>query len=198
MSGRVGVSLLGMLGLAIALSGCGTARETVPPRTAQEQMLISTAADFAIRQMPCAEFPGKKVFLDVTNLECYDKPYVVARLRQRISNNFGKLVADRAAADFVLEVGSGALSIDDRRFLLGIPSLTVPMPGMGSFATPELAFYKIIAYRAKAKMIFSLLDAKTNTRVADMPVCYSDVRDSRWWLLMLGPFGDTDLPEEVQ
>ena len=183
--------------LLLTVAGCGTARETFPPRTAQEQALISTAADRAIIQLPSQGWTGKRVFLDVSNLECYDKPYVVARLRQHILSGFGTLAADKAGADMVLEVASGALSIDSRRFLLGIPSFGIPVPPMGTLNTPELALYKIISYRGRAKLIFSLSDARTQRQVVEIPVCFGEVRDAYWWAILLGPFRCGNLPEEV-
>jgi len=70
--------------LAAALAGCGTVRETLPPRSAMEQLLISTAADRAVEELPTDWLVGKAGHLDISNLDCYDKPYVVQRLREAV------------------------------------------------------------------------------------------------------------------
>ena len=188
-----------LAGLSVVyLAGCGTVRETLPPRSAMEQLLISTAADRAVEMMPEEPFTGKGVFVDVSNLECYDKPYVLQRIKEAVAENGGRLVQSPKDADVVLEVASGGLSVNRREYLLGIPELPLMIPGAGGVKTPELAIFKVVSYKGKAKLLFSALSPTTRSQLAEVPVCYGKSSDSFWWFLFVGPFERSDLPEELK
>ena len=187
------------LGIACALAtlaGCGGVRETLPERSALEQVLISSAADRAIRSLAGKEFSGKTVFTDVSNLDCYDKPYVVQRIKEEILLCGGTLAQDRKDAQVVLEVASGALSIDKRSYLLGIPEIPIPVPAAGaSMRIPEIPIFKSLTYTGKAKLLFSVIDPTTNRQVVAMPVCSGKSSYTFWWCLIMGPFEQSDVVE---
>lgn len=188
----------GVLCSLIALAGCGHLRETLPARSAMEQMLISTAADRAIANLPPEALGYQKVFLDTSNLESYDKLYVVQRLRQAVLENGGRLTAARDEAELVLEVASGGLSINKRDYLLGIPEINIPMPfAGGTVTTPELAIFKVVFYVGRSKLLFCALDPKTGAQLYTIPICYGKSVNSYWWVLLFGPFEWTDLPKEA-
>jgi hypothetical protein len=188
---------VGMLCITGSLTGCGPVRETLPDRSAMEQLLISTAADRAVAGVPGAPLKGKAVFVDAANLECLDKPYVVQRVRQAVLEAGGRLAQDREEAQLALEVASGALSIDKRNYLLGIPEIAIPMPFAGGAITlPEIALFKLTSYRAKAKLLFNAVDTKTNAMAVRIPVRRARALTAYWKVLFIfGPYEWTDLPE---
>ena len=57
---------LGLLWLALiaGVSGCSTVKESTPPRTATEELLLSTATDRAIEPARFPWLDGKKVFVE--------------------------------------------------------------------------------------------------------------------------------------
>jgi hypothetical protein len=188
------VVLCGSL-LGLFLVGCGTVRETLPARSATEQLLLSTAADRAVAELPEQIFQGKAVFLDTTFLECTDKAYVIQCMRAALRRNGARIVDAKDQAELILEAGSGALSLDKRDSLFGLPSLPFPLPFAGeTLRLPEMPLWKIVTYRGKAKFLFSAVDPGSGRQVADLPVCHGGSRESYWWVLIIGPIRSSDLP----
>lgn len=192
---RRGVAVLAGASLGLFLAGCGTVRETLPARSATEQLLISTAADRAVAELPEDIFQGKAVFLDASLLECADKPYVVQRMRTALRQNGARLVDGKDQAELILEAGSGALSIDKRDSLFGLPPLPLPIPFAGeTLRLPEVPLWKMITYRGRAKFVFSLVDPATGQQAAELPTSYGNSKETYWWVLVVGPIRSSDLP----
>jgi hypothetical protein len=127
----------------LALGACTTVRETSPQRSATEQLLISTAVDRAVERMNIAMPAGTKVFLDAGQLEGSDGRYAAGAMKDRLLRGGANLVADRGRADAVVEIRAGALSIDDKKFLIGTGGFDIPVPFAGQAANiPEIALYK--------------------------------------------------------
>ncbi len=182
--------------LVVTLVGCSSFRDTYPPRSAAEQVLLSTAADRAIEHLPGRWMRGKAFYVDDSRLEAYDKAYVVQRVREAVLEAGGRLVGDRQDAAVVLEVASGGLSIDTGGFLLGLPQITIPVPfGAQGVTLPELALFKIESRVGKAKLLFSAVDAATGERLAPVPVTYGRATRRFWWFFFVGPFESSDIPE---
>jgi hypothetical protein len=142
---RAGTRLLTILALitaVLALAACTSVRETSPQRTATEQLLVSTAVDRAVERMDLKIPEGTKVFLAADQLEGPDGKYATAAMRDRLLRRGAHLVADRGQAKAVVEIRAGALSIDDRKLLVGTEGFNVPIPFAGQFGFPEIAFYK--------------------------------------------------------
>jgi hypothetical protein len=125
-----------ILVLAAALAGCtGTSRETTTARTAEEQLLCSTAAERAVGQLDSRTFAARRVFVDVSLLATQvDRGYLLSAFEQSISEAGGRVLKDRATADLIIEVRSAALGQWDGKWKLWIPLDTVPMPGKPSDA----------------------------------------------------------------
>jgi hypothetical protein len=133
---------------ALGLAGCVSDRLTEPGQSATEQLLISTAVDQAVEQLNPNLRAGTKVFVDPQYYDnapgdaaLYTK-YAIASIRDRLLRLGIRLVDDRKVADVVAEVRTGAQSIDHHEFLIGIPSIPVPIPTTSEVAkTPKLALY---------------------------------------------------------
>jgi len=198
MSGtRKAVIVLVALSSIFLAVGCGTVRETLPSRSAKEQLVISTAADRAVKDMPESPFNGTKVFLDTSNLEGTDKAYAQQVVRDYMLANDAALVDSKEQADVVLEMASGALSMDRRNYLLGVPELPIPIPMAGeTLKFPEVALLKALFYRGKVKLRMSAVDNASKTEAFEVPVCRGKSLDSYWWILFFGPFRYGDIPME--
>jgi hypothetical protein len=146
--------------MAMLLSGCTTGRQTDPPRTATEQLLISTAADRAAASIALDLGPERKCFLDATNFEGLDGKYAIAAIRSSLLKKGTRFVGDKKDADTIVEIRSGALSIDKHDTLVGIPSVDIPIPLAGNFGTPEIALYKSEEQEGIAKFAATAYDAK--------------------------------------
>lgn len=177
------------------LAGCSLGRKTDTARTAIEQLLLSTAADRALGGVECKELKGRKVFLDVSNLEAYDKGYVIGSLRDQLGECGVRLVADAKEADVILEARSGALAIDGSEFLLGIPSLPIPVPGAGVLQTPELAFFKKVNQQGVAKFAMNSRDKQTGKQVHSTGPLAGTAYYNRFTILFI-QWKSTDIPEK--
>jgi hypothetical protein len=141
--------------LAFLDSGCETSKLTEPPRSATEQLLLSTAADRALVSAGLTMFANRKVFLDTNYFDSYDSKYAVGTIRDALSRAGAILAPDAKSSDIIIEARSGALSIDGSETLVGIPTMGVPIPLVGALQIPELALYKSQRQSSYAK--FALL-----------------------------------------
>ena len=133
-----------LLASASLFVGCVTNKNTVTPRSATEQLLISTAADHALSNTNAALelFAGRHVFLDSSYFDSYDSKYVIGTIRDCLSRAGAYLVDNATNSDVVIEARSGALAINQSDTMFGIPAITIPVPLTGTVQTPEVAFYK--------------------------------------------------------
>ncbi|MFO7820452.1 MAG: DUF6655 family protein [Lentisphaeria bacterium] len=192
---KAALQLTATVTLCFISAGCGTVRETLPERSAAEQLLISTAADRAVYKLPDKVFTGQKVRVDFSNLDAYDKPYVAQRLKTALRSAGARLVSDSEQADINLEMASGGLSVDRIDWLFGVPQLPLPFAVGGEpVVFPEIPLYKRLSYRGKAKFIFSAVEADTGKAICDIPICYGKAHTTYWWFFFIGPLESTDLP----
>jgi hypothetical protein len=122
--------------------GCSTVRRTEPPRTATEELLISQASEKAMQPVDFTWVNGKKVFVEDKYFESYDKGQAVSLIREKISRAGGLLTPTNDKADIIVEIRSGGLSVNSSDYMIGIPSVTLPVPVTGPVTTPEVAFFK--------------------------------------------------------
>ncbi|CAB1275231.1 DUF6655 family protein [Candidatus Nitrosacidococcus tergens] len=150
-------------------SGCTTTvNETLPSRTATEELLISTAVDHSVVDLNFNIPERAKIWLDTNALPIYkdsgknqDILYAISAIKAQLLKQGGRLAKDEKEADLIMEARVGALSIDKIERLIGIPSFSVPVPLSGTFKTPEIAFFKKENMRGIAKLAFFIYDAKT-------------------------------------
>ncbi len=108
-----------------------------------------------------AQFPpGSKVFVDAQYFEGLDAKYAIGAIRDQLAKDGARLVAERGNADLVVEVRSGAQSIDQASTLFGIPSLDLPVPLAGAFKFPEIALFKKAQQIGTAKIAMTGYDQK--------------------------------------
>lgn len=140
----------------LILAGCGEGRITDPPRTATEQFIISTAAEGAVEKITLTPLAGHRIYVDATRLLAEDpqrneRQYMAAMLRQALLQSGGKLVNERDAADIIVELRSGGLSIDQYAFFIGIPGELLGPAVSGTAAGPLYVPQKDIALVRNAR-----------------------------------------------
>jgi len=182
--------------VAMALAcGCMSARTTDTARTAVEQLLLSTAADRAVKELDVDVLDGRKVFLDVSNVEAYDKGYVIDAIRDRLGRQGALFVDDAAKADVVVEARVGALAIDRSDTLFGMPALEIPVPFAGQVKSPEMALIKKISQEATAKIALHGRSRETGKQALSTTPQAGTAYYNRWWILFIA-FKTTDIPEK--
>ena len=185
------------LGLASLLAGCSITRETNPPRTATEQLLISTAVDRAVAGMKLDIPKGASVFVDAANFEGYDSKYAVASVTERVLQEGGRLAVDRTKADMVVALRSGALSTDEDGYLVGIPAIGVPVPLMGTLNLPELALFKKDETRGVAKFAATLYDQRSGALKSVSGASYGFSHKTHWVIALIAWTRNDTLPAGV-
>jgi len=175
-------------------SGCTTIRQTDPPRTATEQLLLSTAADRAIGFVTLDEFARKKVFVDAAYFDSYDSKYVLGAIRDALSRAGALLVPDAKSSEITIEPRSGALSTDDKTYLLGIPTLGVPIPLAGTVSIPELALFKSQKQYSTAKFALLAYNTASREHVFSSGAMVGRAHDN-YFSIVFVPLHKTDVPE---
>ena len=180
-------------GFVLLLAGCTTTRETNPQRTATEQLLISTAADHAVDQLHLKIPPDAKVFVDTTNFEGLDAKYAIGAIRERILQEGARLVDTKGAADMVIEIRSGALSVDQEEVLVGIPHFDIPIPLTGPLGIPEIALFKKAERRGVAKFAATAYTTRGSAPNDATGPQYGFSHDTDWVLLFFVSWTTDDL-----
>ncbi len=177
------------------LGGCVTRKTTDTPRSATEQLLLSTATDRALHSANLMLFANRKVFLDATYFDSYDSKYVLGAIRDALSRA-GALLQDTAAtADIIIEARSGALATDNSATFFGIPNLAVPIPLAGSVGIPEVPFYKVEHQHSVAKIALFAFAKTSREHIYSSGSLAGKSRDSRYQLLFIS-WIHMDIPEE--
>ena len=125
--------------ILIHLAGCATRTVSNSPRTAIEQMLLSTAIDTALEKFELPQAKGKKVYIDLTNLTGDGAEYMKVAVRARFAEIGATLTDTPDQAEFTAEVASGCLGTEFKSFIIGIPS--IPVPG-STTPTPEASIFR--------------------------------------------------------
>lgn len=185
-----------MVALAFLLMACSTERQTEPQRTATEEMLVSSAADRAVGEIKL-DVKGRSVFVDGSNYKGLDAEYTVAAVRARILKGGARLVSDRKAADLVVEMRNGAQSVDQKDFLIGIPTFDVPIPFAGSFKFPQVALYDRAEDIGVSKLSLADYNPATGAEVSSSGPVYGFAHQRRYKILLFIGWSNQDFwPDE--
>ncbi len=135
----------------VALCSCTMTTQTVPGRSATEELTISAATDRAAEKLAASLTVGGSVYVDATYFDAPDAKYAIGSIRAAIARHGTRLSADRAKADRVVEIRAGTLTIDQNKFLIGIPEFSFPIPVTGVVTFPEIAIYSFHDNQGVAK-----------------------------------------------
>jgi hypothetical protein len=180
---------------AFLLTGCATSTTTAPPRTATEQLLLSTAADHALRSADLTVFTNRTVFLDTTYFDSYDPKYAIGTIRDALSRAGACLVETMTNSQIVVEARCGALSIDGAETLFGIPNMGLPIPLAGALQIPELAFYKSSRQRSTAKILLLAYATTSREHIYSTGALDGKSYDRHYKILFIS-WVRTDIPEK--
>ena len=159
-----------VFGIAVAclvLAACTTQRDTTTSRTATEQLLLSAAAERAADAVAADVPAGKKTFVVADNFEAVDGKQAIGAIRAAILKRGAALVADRAQAEQIVEIRSGALGIDNSDTIVGMRESEVPIPLTdGGITIPKIALFEKIRQLGIAKFAIAVYDAQTGLAIA--------------------------------
>lgn len=158
MRSRIAVLACAVLGALLA--ACSTTRETTnTKRSWTEQLLVSSSVDRALEKVSWPSLPERAVFVEVVSTASEaDQAYLRSAAATQLALRGAAIVPERAQADLVVTVLSGAIGTQQSSTLVGIPetqSVVFPVP------FPEVAFYKSSAQDAFAKAEVVVREAET-------------------------------------
>jgi hypothetical protein len=184
------------LALAVFGSGCLQTNMTDPPRSAMEQLLLSTATDRAMAQVDFSALARKRVFVDTNYFESFDSAYALGTIRDALSKSGALLVRNVTNCDLIVEPRSGALSIDRADSLIGLPHTAVPIPLAGSVPIPEVALFKSQKQYSTAKIALLVYSNSTGDHILSSGSLVGAAQTKYYKLLGVISYTSTDVPEK--
>ena len=197
-------SLSHWLGLVLLLgsaAGCGNKqRMTEPIRSVGEQLLFSTAIDRALSELDLeaiGRLKGFKVYLSTVYLQTLDQEYLLGSLRDLLLSSGVLVVDDIAQAEMIVEVRSGANSLDSATVTAGIAEdQALPNPITGApVALPELAFFKKQNNVSLTKVALVAYHADSREHIFSSGTLLGGAYDRHYQFLGLIRLRFTDVPE---
>ena len=194
-------TLLGLSLLLLFTTGCvNKLRMTEPSRSLGEQLLVSTSIDRSLSELDeeaIGRLKGFKVFISSEYLKTLDQEYLVGSLRDLFLSN-GVLVVDAAEeAQMIVEVRSGANSLDSSTATLGIAEdQALPNPVTGApVALPEISFFKRENNFAVSKVALVAYQAKSREHIFSSGTLLGGAYDRHFQFLGMIRLRFTDVPE---
>lgn len=181
----------GLAAALMLLAGCTAERSTSPNRSAQETLLITTAADRAAEALAAQVPANLTAWIDASGFSAEDRAYGLAAIQDALLRHGVRLITDRAQADAVVLPRAGMLSTYETNTLVGIPSLPAPMaPGM---VIPPLSLYSQNVAKGSAKFAASVYDPKTGKLIVSTDPTYGFSRIDNGVFLFLFTWHKNDM-----
>jgi hypothetical protein len=188
------ISLAVLIALALC-TGCATIRVTDPPRSADEQFLLSSAAQRAVAQLSTDALRDRKVYVDSSYFNAPEQAFVTGEVRARMLLGGVRLVPERKDAQIIMELRSGGVGVNRTEYLLGLPSIPIPGINSGSnsitnsipFLTPELAILKNTKQQGFAGIAYIAYWADTGEVVTSSGPFIGRTNREDSWILGIGP-----------
>lgn len=185
------LSRLALLLPLLLLAACSSTRTTSPSRSAQEVLLITTAADRAAEALAAQVPPNLTAWIDPSGFAAEDQAYGVAAIKDALLRHGVRLVSDQSKADAVILPRAGTLSTDEKNTLVGIPSLPVPLaPGV---SIPPLSFYSENIAKGAAKFAASIYDPRSGKLIVSTDPAYGFSREDDGVVLFFFSWHKTDV-----
>jgi hypothetical protein len=142
--------------------------------------------------------PDKKLYIDTSNFEGTDSKYAISAIKGELLRRGGRLVLDRDKADAIVEISSGALSIDESSSIVGIPQFDIPIPAAGNLAFPEIALFKKQERQGIAKFSAFSYDAKTGALLASAQPDYGLSHKTEWVVALFISWNTSDIAPDTE
>ena len=187
--------LLVSVAAALICTACSTPSTTNTARDSVQEMLLSSVIERGVSSVDFESYAGKKVAMDYSNLAPQvDKEFLQAYIELHLARYGITVVKEAGDADYVIKATSSVLATDMDKFLLGIPSLPIPIPWANlSIVIPEIPIIMRLKRSAWGRFFFNIVDAKTNAPVQVVDGAKSEAYHNNWVVLFV-PFKTHRLP----
>ena len=192
---------LGLVLLLGSAAGCvNKQRMTEPIRSVGEQLLLSNSIDRALSELDLeaiGRLKGFKVYLSTVYLQTLDQEYLIGSLRDLLLSSGVLVVDDIAQAEMIVEIRSGANSLDSAAVTAGIAEdQALPNPVTGApVALPELAFFKKQNIVSLTKVALVAYHADSREHVFSSGALLGGAYERHYQFLGLIRLRFTDVPE---
>lgn len=192
---------LGLVLLLGSAAGCvNKQRMTEPIRSVGEQLLLSNSIDRALSELDLeaiGRLKGFKVYLSTVYLQTLDQEYLIGSLRDLLLSSGVLVVDDIAQAEMIVEIRSGANSLDSAAVTAGIAEdQALPNPVTGApVALPELAFFKKQNIVSLTKVALVAYHADSREHVFSSGTLLGGAYERHYQFLGLIRLRFTDVPE---
>lgn len=187
---EVHMKALPILG-AMLVAGCTTVRTTNPTESAEQQLLIATAADRAATALAEQVSPGLTAWIDPAGISVREQSYAIAAIEDALLKRGVKLVHEASKADAVILPRAAMLSTAERTTLLGIPS--VPVPLLPGAILPALSLYSESEAKGSAKFAASVYDTHTGKLIVSTDPTYGFTRQDSGTVLFVFAWRKNDV-----
>lgn len=135
--------------------------------TATQQLLESHAAEIAAEKLAQALPPRQAVFVDASHFKGEGADYALSAIRAACLRHGMTFAPEPKSAKVTLELRMGALSIDQKDSVLGLPSMTLPVPGtLTAVPIPEISLYSDTHRTGKAEFSAFAYETATGAPIA--------------------------------
>ena len=180
------VLALGIAATAVLFGGCSDPLISNTARTAVEQFLLSDCIEQATDQMKFSSYRGKKAFMDYAYLAPQvDKAVVQGMVERRLAECGVVVVADKKAADIIIQVVCPVLATDQSKFLIGTPSLPIPVPDTSvQIVIPEIPLFLKLTRKGFGQFSVNILKAADATPIEIQKGINTRAEFVNWALLL--------------
>lgn len=179
--------------LLFVVTGCASTRVTTTERTAVEQALLTTTANDVVMAIEPVSLQGRTFEIATDEFDGVEKNYIVSALTERMLAEDGRLPSGDERAQVRVHPRIDYHNIDDARFMIGFPEVPIPVPGAGTFQTPEIAFFKRDAQKGRTGMKLFAVETDDNSLLFSSEPPPSMRNYTRWTLLIFFNFRTTNL-----
>ena len=152
----------GIAGIGAFFCGCSDPMVSNTARTSVEQFLLSDVIEQAADQMKFSAYKGKKAVMDYNYLAPQvDKPVIQGLVERRLAECGVIVVADKKDADIIVQLVCPVLATNMAKFLVGTPSLPVPVPDTSvQIVIPEIPLFMKLTRSAHGHFSVNILNAQ--------------------------------------
>ncbi|ABC21060.1 hypothetical protein Rru_A0255 [Rhodospirillum rubrum ATCC 11170] len=179
--------------LALPLAACSSEHQSLSAKSAEEQLLIAVASDRAAEALARALPDQGAVFIDPINFEGVEGKYAIGAIRESLARRGMRLASDRAQADRVIEVRTGAMAVEGSDLLFGVPGLSAPVPLAGALETPEVALFKKETMQGMTRLTAASFDRQSGALTGATGPRFGFSHKTKWTALLVFTWQSSDL-----
>lgn len=178
---------------AVLFCGCAVNRVTTTERTAVEEALVRQSARKAISTFDFSILAGRSFYLDREIFEVQvnenpalvgDKRYFRAVFLNELLNSGLRMKSSAEEADVLVHGRIDFAAVDDGHSFIGLPSVSLPIPGI-TVATPELPLFSKSTQYGRVRFSAFAIDAKTGELLHQQRSKPTQKFYARWTLLFM-------------